>query len=461
MRTASIFLFSLLLLTSFGCDLNSPDSDSSGTDSTETDPREQIPTSATNWLKDHGHVLDSSDPEADLDDLEPLREIVGDARVVSLGEATHGTSEFFRMKHRILRFLVEEMGFTAFAIEATMPESFRLNQYVRTGTGNPARRLDNLYFWTWDTQEVLDQIHWMRDYNREGDPDVGFYGFDMQYPTMAMEVVFDFTEDVDPEMVSTVHNHYSCYRTYVARDTLRYQNASDSTQQQCKEGVRAVSTLLDENQDAYVNRTSQRKFMFVRQHARLVAQAEKRDRATDGLTKSRLRDAAMARNVRWLLNYLGQDTKIVLWAHNAHVSEADGQVTPMGAHLDEALGQDVVTIGFSFLEGQANAVESRGSNEYAGLKSLEIPPPPTSSNPASYYEYYFASVDASPFLVDLRLAQEDSGDSGWMYGPKKIRSVGAIYNPEQPEKYFYERNLVSEFDAMIYIEESTPSELLE
>src|SRR5512147_1133880 len=110
---------------------------------------------AGEWLRGAAVPFGQIDPGDKLDDLEPLRQIVGNARIVSLGEATHGTREFFQMKHRILRFLVERMGFTAFAIEATWPEANRLDRYVRTGEGDPAVLLSGLYFWTWNTDEVL------------------------------------------------------------------------------------------------------------------------------------------------------------------------------------------------------------------------------------------------------------------------------------------------------------------
>lgn len=125
------------------------------------------------WLQNHTVPFNTSKPGSGFEDLMPLKQIVGDARIVSLGEATHGTREFFEMKHRILEFLVKEMGFNTFAIEATWPESNLVNNYIQTGEGDPARLLAGLFFWTWNTQEVLDMILWMRE-NR-----VSFHGFDM------------------------------------------------------------------------------------------------------------------------------------------------------------------------------------------------------------------------------------------------------------------------------------------
>ena len=100
--------------------------------------------------------------------MRPLQKLIGNARIVSLGEATHGTREFFQLKHRMLEFLATEMGFTIFSIEANMPEAYRLNDYVLNGTGDPAQLLRGMYFWTWNTEEVLEMIRWMREFNKSG-----------------------------------------------------------------------------------------------------------------------------------------------------------------------------------------------------------------------------------------------------------------------------------------------------
>lgn len=461
MRTASTFLASLLILLLIlsGCDSQELDSQ---VDPPGFDPlppaSEQIPDFATAWLKEEGHVLDTLNPRAALDDLEPLREIVGNARVVSIGEATHGTKEFYQIKHRIFRFLVNEMNFTAFAVEATMPEAFKLNEYVRTGSGDPAQRLDSLYFWTVNHQELLNQIRWMRDYNQRQSPNVGFYGFDNPYPALAMNVVVDFVENVDPDAVETVQERYSCYRRYADVDDVSgYIDAPDSTQQRCRKGVDAVSELLDENRGVYASRTSEREFSLVRQHARIVAQAERRYRLED----QDVRDPAMAKNVQWLLNFLGPDSKIVLSAHNGHVNEKCFSSSCMGTELNEALGENYVSIGFSFLRGRANAIEQLDFGEFGDLKAVTVPPPPDSSA-TRHYEWYFDSVGASPFLVDLRRAEEFSRESGWLYGPKKIREFGAAYgrNSDLQSRFFRSEDLVAQFDAMIYVEESSPTTLL-
>src|SRR4029450_11160429 len=147
------------------------------------------------------------------EDLRPLKNLVRNARIVALGEGTHGTSEFFRMKHRILEFLASEMGFTIFSIEANMPEAYRVNDYVLRGVGDPKALLKGMYFWTWNTEEVLAMIEWMRQFNASGKGRIQFTGFDMQTPTVAMTIVQEFLDKVEPEYAGRVSPIYADVRT--------------------------------------------------------------------------------------------------------------------------------------------------------------------------------------------------------------------------------------------------------
>lgn len=133
------------------------------------------------WLRDHALPFDTPVVREDRSDLSFLESLIGDARIVSLGEATHGTREFFQMKHRILDYLAEEMGFRLFAMEATWPEMNRIDDWVHGGEGDPAVLLSGQYFWTWNTQEVMDLITWAREFNSGRPPEdhVSVLGFDM------------------------------------------------------------------------------------------------------------------------------------------------------------------------------------------------------------------------------------------------------------------------------------------
>ncbi len=164
------------------------------------------------WLRDHAIALDTVKAGSGFADMEPLRQVVGDAHIVSLGEATHGTREFFQMKHRMLEFLATEMGFNIFSIEANMPEAYCLNDFVLNGAGDPKKLLAGMYFWTWNTEEVLDMILWMREFNASGKGRLQFTGFDMQTPTVAMQIAGDFLAGADPteyQRMNTVYTQMS------------------------------------------------------------------------------------------------------------------------------------------------------------------------------------------------------------------------------------------------------------
>src|SRR5207253_4402222 len=155
----------------------------------------------TEWIRANAIRLSTTEAGRGFADMQALKPLIGNARIVSLGEATHGTREFFQLKHRMLEFLVIEMGFTVFAIEASMPEGFDVNEYVLTGKGDPAKALAGLYFWTWDTEEVLDLIRWMRRYNQDSShtKKVKFFGFDMQVAHVAVTNVEVYLQRVDPD----------------------------------------------------------------------------------------------------------------------------------------------------------------------------------------------------------------------------------------------------------------------
>ncbi len=156
------------------------------------------------WIRANAVRLETVEARHGFADMQPLKKMIGDARIVALGEATHGTREFFQLKHRMLEFLATEMGFTIFSIEANMPEAYRMNEYVLTGKGDPRRLLDGMYFWTWNTEEVLDMVQWMREFNQSGKGRVEFTGFDMQTPAVAVQIVRDFAARNDAGLAESL-----------------------------------------------------------------------------------------------------------------------------------------------------------------------------------------------------------------------------------------------------------------
>lgn len=159
------------------------------------------------WIREHAVAFRSSEPGRGFDDLAGLDAIIGDARIVSLGEPTHGTREAFQFKHRLLEYLVEKKGFSIFAIEANLPESFALNDYVIDGKGDPKALIAGMYFWTWRTEEVLAMVEWMRAWNAANPPETGrprlqFTGFDMQFPQVAWKTAHDFAREHAPDLAT-------------------------------------------------------------------------------------------------------------------------------------------------------------------------------------------------------------------------------------------------------------------
>ncbi|MCE7973647.1 MAG: hypothetical protein DYG92_04870 [Leptolyngbya sp. PLA1] len=169
-------------------------------------PAQPEPSPETAWLRDHAFPLAAVEAGHGFDDLRPLRALIGDARIVSLGEPTHGTREAFQLKHRLLEYLVTELGFTLFSIEASSPESFRLNDYVLRGEGDPRALIKGMYFWTWDTEEVLAMVEWMRTHNQAaaaaGRPPVRFTGFDMQTDTVALAIAREAVAVAEPDFLA-------------------------------------------------------------------------------------------------------------------------------------------------------------------------------------------------------------------------------------------------------------------
>ena len=446
------------------------DSGTNGVLDVTEDPDVTIAPERTEWLLNNTFPFTTTDSEeTDFSDLQPFKEMIGDARVVGLGEATHGTKEFFEMKHRMLRFLVEEMGFTDFAIEATMPEAFAIDHYVKTGEGDPTVLLSNLYFWTWNTQEVLDMILWMRSYNagQSSENQIGFYGFDMQFPEQAMDFVEDYVEQHQPEDTTFVTDNVQCYRRF-QNDFDGYSTLlSSEARNDCRSNLETVFNYIEENGSQFVQLSSQREYELALQHARLILQSEEAAAVFNlaaGTIYGQIRDKAMADNTEWLLDFLGPKSKLVLWAHNYHISDDDDRFSntegiTQGFHLAQSLQGDYYKIGFSFYQGRFNA---RFVSPTEGVGELSthttILPPPTSLSA------HFHTTSREHLFLDLgplRVSENINTGNNWLASPITYRSIGATYNASLRSLFFEEDALISNrFDAIIYVENSTASELL-
>jgi erythromycin esterase len=408
-------------------------------------------------LRQNAIPFDTTDPNSDFKDLMPLKELIGDARIVALGEATHGTHEFFEMKHRMLRFLVEEMGFNTFAMENSWAATNLINDYIQTGQGDLPKLLDQYFGWTGNIQEVLDMARWMRFHNENpGDvPLVSFFGFDIGDYEIAMDNVLAYLEQVDPDRVAEISKLYYCF----SPDRKRlYIGSSDESKAACQAKLQSVYNQLSQGQAKYEARSSPTAFVQALQSARAVLQAA--DDVGLGDRGYLVRDKYMAENVTWLLDEAGPDAKIILWAHNFHVSIDDSIIKTMGTHLRETYGDKMVVIGFSFYQGSFHsrllADTAQMGDEPGDLTEFAVALPPQDS-----YESYFRSTDLPRFFLDLRQLPSDPAVRNWLSMPHSFRSIGAAYRPSTPEDFIDPTLLTDLYDIMIYFQDTSPSLILD
>jgi erythromycin esterase len=424
------------------------------------------------WLKESAIPFETTQPGSDFTDLLPLKALIGDARLVALGEATHGTHEFFQMKRRVIEFLVQEMGFTVFALEAYWPEAERIDDYVLTGRGNVKELLAGLQYWPWNTQEMLDLIEWMQDYNaqRSTAPPVHFSGFDMQNAKLALGDLLSYLQTIDPDAAALAEAKSGCFRPYMdyTFQQAEYAQLAADARAACRRDLQDVYDSLLVQQAAYEARSSPEAFADALHSARLVIQNEAMAAVTeegDFLTRDRFntRDQAMAENVSWLLDQAGPQAKMILWAHNAHVQTTEWQFrgtayTPMGVHLRQAYGDEMTVFGFSFYEGSFNAYTYDATTGSYGALTEHA----AGALPADSVEQYLHGAGLPRFFLDLRQANAAPSGSGWLGTPHWLRFVGAEYDPElPPEDYAFRVSLPQAFDVLIYFDRTTPSVLLQ
>jgi erythromycin esterase len=386
------------------------------------------------WVKQAANPFWTPNAGNGLGDLWPVRYMVGDAHIVGLGEGTHGTSEFFRMKHRMLEYLATEMGFTIFSIEANMPEAYLVNDYVLNGTGDPRKLLQGMYFWTWNTQEVLDMILWMREFNQSGKGRVQFTGFDMQTGTVAAANVRKFLVEADPAYLPALDSAYNTALTMQKNN----QNGVSPTAAQVQPSVDAVHAVwqyLVDHRDTYLA-SGAGAVDWAIQNARVMEQATQLV-----ISGPVYRDRAMAENLDWILQQ-NPGAKVVLWAHDYHVSRTAGA---MGAYVAANHGADYVVFGQIFHSGMYNAI-----NNGRLVANLAV-----SSFPGTV-EYVLHGTGMPQFFLDMRQASADDPGSSWLLGEAQYRNIGAL----AADGFQFTYQLTKDYDVLIFFDQTRQSGLL-
>ena len=393
-------------------------------------------------------------------DFDPLLKAVGDARFVLIGEASHGTHEFYRLRAQITKRLIAEKGFTAVAVEADWPDAYRVNQYVRFESRDKdaidaLAGFQRFPAWMWRNADVLDFIGWLRNYNEHRHSQrAGFYGLYLYSLHASIRAVLDFLDKVDPDAARRARYRYSCFENF-GEDTQAYgYAASFGLSKSCEN--EAIGQWMEMRRRAgdlarRDGRVARDAFFFAEQNARLVKNAEEYYRAMfhERVSSWNLRDNHMAETLDALTHHLGPKSKIVVWAHNSHLGDA--RATEMGQRGELNLGQlvrqrygnDVVLVGFTTYHGTVTAAS--GWDGPAERKHVR-PAVPGS------YEALFHETGIPSFLLLLGGKEETVS---LLREPRLERAIGVIYLPrsERASHYFHAQ-LTDQFDVILHFDET-------
>ncbi len=388
--------------------------------------------------------------------LEPLLERIGDAKLVLLGEATHGTSEFYKMRERISRELIARKGFRFVAIEGDWPDAARIDHYVRHFEYPPAEWTAFARFpmWMWRNNEVRAFVDWLHGLNAGRAPEkrVAIYGLDLYSLYTSIRSVLRYLDFVDPESARTARLRYGCLSPWQADPATYGHAALTGAYRTCeKDVVRMLEDIL-KKQSAYAAHDGER-FMDAVQNARLVADAEHYYRIMYYGSRAswNLRDSHMFETLKTLIAFHGPESKAIVWAHNSHVGDA--AATEMSArgeynigHLcREEFGAGAYIIGFGTNSGTVAA-----ATDWDGPMEVKIVRPALERS----YEGLFHNAGHPRFMLPLRDRVPAAVRSG-LSKPRIERAIGVIYRPEtELASHYFQAILPRQFDEYIWFDET-------
>jgi erythromycin esterase-like protein len=420
----------------------------------------------TELLQDAVHPIQGAQS-----DYDPLMELVGDARVVLLGEASHGTQEFYRERAQITRRLIREKGFTGVAVEADWPDAYRVNRYVQGRSRDTDGRqalsdFQRFPIWMWRNHDVLNFIEWLKASNNHLSADtakVGFYGLDLYSLHASIGAVLRYLQDVDPEASRRARARYGCF-DHFGEDTQSYGYAAGfGMTQSCEDAVVSQLGDLQRRAEEYLRRDgfmAEDEFFFAEQNARLVKNAERyyRSMFQDRVSSWNVRDRHMAETLNALMAHLSKhqtQAKLVVWEHNSHLGDAratemgDGGELNVGQLVRERYGREAVLIGFTTYRGTVAAASAwDGPTERKTVKPAL----------AGSYEALFHEVGLPHFL----LTWDDSRVTEELHLRRLERAIGVIYLPQSERiSHYFSASLPDQFDAILHFDETQAVEPLD
>jgi erythromycin esterase len=367
--------------------------------------------------------IQAVDSNSGIKELAPLSKLVANARIVALGENSHGSSTIYKVKLQMVKYLVMNEGFTIFALESPTVEADRINEYVTTGKGTTEDVIKYLAYPSWQTKEMMDIIQWIKSYNLTTDRKVQFRGFDMQDGTAALKKIEDFAKN-DTALLAGV----------IKLKTLNEEAAKGQKQWDQVYDMASQLKKLIELRGSSMQAINTSSFETVKHYTNIFLQSVSMKFRSE---KNKTRDAYMAENIEWLVNQLNIGGKIIVSADNTHVTKASGK---MGQKLTEKFGDKYRVFGFTYKSGSYSA--------YGPEKYYEVHPPYVGT-----YEYFFSKCKTKNYILDIR----DAKDMSILNVPSGFRSIGS--RPQETTQ-FTEINLKDHFDAIVYIDHSDHTTLL-
>jgi erythromycin esterase-like protein len=399
-------------------------------------------------------------------DFDALLERIGSRRFVLIGEASHGTHEFYDVRARVTRRLIAERGFHAVAVEADWPDAYRVNRYVH-GRGSDRTADDALSGferfprWMWRNTAVRDFAEWLRGHNASAGFAAGFYGVDLYSLGASRDAVVEYLDKVDPAAARRARERYACFDHHGDPETYGY-NASLGLTSTCEQ--EAVQQMIDLRTRAweYMSRdgfVAEDEYFAAEQNARLVQNAEEyyRSMFQPRTSSWNLRDRHMADTIHALAEHLRRrfgSPRIVVWEHNSHLGDA--RATQMfrrgewnvGQLIRESYGDDAVLIGFTTYTGEVMAADDwAGEGEVKKVRT---------ALPGSYEDVLHQQLGGDAYLI----LQNEAADI--LRTPRLERAIGVIYRPETERwSHYFEARLPEQFDVIIHLDRTHAVDPLE
>ena len=401
-------------------------------------------------------IRETSHPLRSSEDSDPLMDRIGDARCVLLGEASHGTHEYYEWRARISERLIREKDFSFIAVEGDWPDCYEINRYIKgypdsgTNAREALRAFDRWPTWMWANEEVADLAERLRRHNDGLPPDekVGFFGLDVYSLRESLDELIKFLRRVDPDAVPAARRAYKCFEPY-AGDPQEYAWATAFVPTSCQEEVLAM--LLEIRERAPEHEDDPEAHFDADQNALVVKNAESYYRAMLGGSAEswNVRDRHMAETLERLMRHHGPDAKAIVWEHNTHIGDArftdmaDAGMVNVGQLAREHWGEEnVVLVGLGSHRGSVIAAQEWG----APMKRMLVP----EARPGSWENILHLAHGADSLLV---FGDEVNGNG--LLEPRAHRAIGVVYNPAH-ERFgnYVPTVLPRRYDAFLYFDET-------